>query len=67
LKLTGTHQVVIYAEDVNILDGNTNASVVTTKEFRLEVEADKTKCLIKSRDPNAGQNLNINIDNTSLD
>ena len=50
LKLNGTHQLLAYAEDVNILGGsahtvkeNAEALVVATKEIRLEVNADKTK------------------------
>ena len=47
LKLSGTHQLVAYAEDVNILGGsvltvkgNEEALVVATKEIGLEVNAD---------------------------
>ena len=50
LKLNGTHQLLAYADDVNILGGsintvkeNTEALVVATKEIGLEVNADKTK------------------------
>ena len=50
LKLNGTHQLLAYADDVNILGGsvhtvkeNTKALLVTTKETGLEVNADKTK------------------------
>jgi len=38
--------------------------VVASKECRLEVEADKTKYMIMSRDPIAGQNHNMNTGNT---
>jgi len=51
---------VAYADDVNILAGsvhtveqNTEALVVATKEIGLEVNADKTKYIIMSRDQNA--------------
>jgi hypothetical protein len=61
LKLSGTHQFLVYA-DVNILGGsipaikkNAEASVVASKEFRLEVNADKTKYKVMSRDQNAGR------------
>ena len=57
LKLNGTHQLLAYADDVNILEGsahtvkeNTEALVVTSKEIRLEVNADKTKHMVISRD-----------------
>jgi hypothetical protein len=49
LKLNGTHQLLVYADDVNILGGsvhiikkNVEALVVAWKEIRLEVNADKT-------------------------
>jgi len=61
LKLNGTHQLLAYADDVNILGGsihkvkeNVEAFVVATKEIGLEVNADKTKYVIMSRDQNAG-------------
>ena len=51
LKLKGTHQLLIYADDVNTLDGrentiqkNTEALVVASK-IGLEVNADKTNVL----------------------
>ena len=50
LKLNGTHQLLAYADDVNILGGrahavkeNAEALLVATKETGLEVNADKTK------------------------
>jgi len=49
LKLNGTHQLLAYADDVNILGGsihslkeNAEALVAATKEIGLEVNADKT-------------------------
>jgi len=35
---------------------------VATKETELEVNADKTKCMVMSREQNAGQSHNIKID-----
>jgi hypothetical protein len=62
LKLNGTHQFPVCADDVNILGGsihtikeNTEGLVVAKKEFRLEVNADKTKYMVRSRDQNAGR------------
>jgi len=61
LKLNGTHQLVGYDDDVNILGGsvhtvkgNAEALVVASKEIGLEVNADKTKCLVMSGDQNVG-------------
>jgi hypothetical protein len=57
LKLNGTHQLLAYADDVNILGGSTHtvkenaeALVVATREIGLEINADKTKYMIMSRD-----------------
>ena len=61
LKLNGTHQPLVYI-DVNILGGrvhtikkNTKALVVASKKTGLEVNADKTRYMITSRDQNAGR------------
>ena len=66
LKLNGTHQLLAYADDVNILGGsvhtvkeNAEALVVATKETGLEVNADKTKYMVMSQYQNAGQSHNI--------
>jgi len=55
LKLNGTHQLLIYADDVNILSGSvhtinktTEAVVAVSMETVLEVNADKTKYMVKS-------------------
>jgi hypothetical protein len=58
-------------DDVNILGGsvrtlkkNTDALVGASKETRLEVNTDKTKYMVMSRDQNAGQSHNTKIDNS---
>jgi hypothetical protein len=55
LNLNGTHQLLAYADDVNILGGsvhtvkkNAEALAVATKEIGLEVNANKTKYLVMS-------------------
>ena len=72
LKLNGTHQLLAYANDVTILGGsvhtvkeNAEALAVATKEIGLEVNADKTKYMVMSRDRNAGQGHSVKIDNSS--
>jgi hypothetical protein len=57
LKLNGTHLLLAYVNDVNILGGsiqtvkeNAETLEVATKEIGLEVNADKTKYTIMSRD-----------------
>jgi len=71
LKLNGTHQLLFYTNDVNILGGsehtvkeNAVALVVASKEIGLEVNANKTKYLVMSQDQNAGQSHNIKTDNS---
>ena len=55
MTLNGTHQLLVYADDVNILGGsvhtvkkNAEALVAATKEIGLEVNADKTKYMVVS-------------------
>jgi hypothetical protein len=57
LKLNGTHQLLVYADDVNILGRrihtikkNTEALVVVSKGIGLEVNPDKSKCMVVSWD-----------------
>ena len=80
LKLNGTHQLLVYADDVNMFGGyvhtlqkNTKALLVSSMEIGLEVNpdktglevnADKTKYNVMSRDQNARQSHNIKIDNS---
>jgi hypothetical protein len=72
-KLNGRHQLLVYADDVNMLGGsiqvqkNTEALVVASKEIGHEVNAEKTKYTIMSRNQNAGKNDNIKIDNKSFE
>ena len=61
MKLNGIHLLLAYTDDVNVLGGslnttekNTDALVVASKEIGLEVNADKTKCMVMSPDQNAG-------------
>jgi len=66
LKLNGTHHPLVYADNANILGRsihaikeNTAVLVVASQEIGLEVNAEKTKCMVMSRDQNAEQNHNI--------
>jgi len=74
LKLNGTHQLLVYTDDVNILRGsvrtikeNAQALIVTSNEIGLEVNADKTKYVVMSRDQNAGQSHSIKTNNGSFE
>jgi hypothetical protein len=73
LKLNGTHQLLVYADDVNLLRDNIDTMkknketlINTSKEVSLEANAEKTKCLLLSHHQNAGQNHNIKIANRSF-
>jgi hypothetical protein len=68
LKLNGTNQLLLYADDVNLLGydidtikKNTQTLIDASKEVGLEVNVEKTKNLLLSRHQNAGQNNNIKI------
>ena len=74
LKLNGTHQLLAYADNVNILAGsmhtlkeNAEALVAATREIALEVSADKTKYMVISRDQNAGRIQSVRIDNSTFE
>ena len=74
MKLNGTHQLLAYADDVNILGGsvhtlkeNAEALVAATREIGLEISADKTKYMVMSRDQNAGRNHSVRIDNSTFE
>jgi len=70
LKLT--HQPLVHADDVNILEGSehtiketTEALVVASKEIGPDVNADKTKYMFMPRYQNAGQSMKN--DNSSFE
>jgi len=74
LKLNSTHQLLVYADDVNILGGsihtikeNAEAFVLASKEIGLEVNADKTKYMLMSQDKNAGRSHSMKTDNSPLE
>jgi hypothetical protein len=74
LKLNGTHQLLAYADDVNVLAGSIHtlkekveALVAATGETGLKVSADKTKYMVMSRDRNAGRIHSVRIDNNTLE
>jgi hypothetical protein len=68
LKLNGTHQLLAYADDVNLLGDNIdtikkNAETLidASKEIGLEINVEKTKYMLLSRLQNVGQNRDIKI------
>ena len=61
MKLNGTHQLLAYADDVNILGGsvdtvkgNGEALAVASMETGQEVNADKSNYMVMSQYQNAG-------------
>ena len=74
LKLNGTHQLLAFADDVNILVGsvhtvkkNTEEFVAATKESGLEVNAHKSKYMTVFREQNAGRIYSIKMENSPND
>jgi hypothetical protein len=64
LKLNETHQLLVYADDVNLLGDNidtmkknTQSLIDGCKGVALEVNTEKTKYMLLSRHQNAGQSL----------
>ena len=74
MKLNDAHQLLAYADDVNILGGsvdtgnkNAEAFVAATKEIGLEVNAHKSKYMTASRDQNAGRIHSMKVNNSSIE
>jgi hypothetical protein len=74
LELNGTQQLIVYADDVNLLcdsirtiKENTETLLEAIGDVGLEMNADKTKYMIMSRHSNSGQNQNIRIANESFE
>jgi hypothetical protein len=72
LKLNGIHQLLDYADDVNLLRDNmdntkknTETLTAASKEVGLEVNTEKTKYMLLSGHQNADQNHDKNIANRS--
>ena len=61
------HNVNILGGSVHTVKENAKALVVATKEIGLEVNADKTKYLVMSRDRNVGRGHSVKTDNSSIE
>jgi hypothetical protein len=70
LELNGTHQLLVYANDFNLLVDSVNTIKENSEPFLeasrdtgLEINAEKVKYMIMSLLPNSGENQNIRIAN----
>jgi hypothetical protein len=74
LKLNRTHQLLAYADNVNLLGDNidnikknTETLIDASKKVGLEINVEKTKYMLLSRHENIGQNRDIKIANRSFE
>jgi hypothetical protein len=70
LELNGTHQLLVYADNVkflgdsvNTIKGNIETLLGASRDIGLEINAEKTKYMIMSRHPYSVQNENLRIVN----
>jgi hypothetical protein len=74
LKINGIHQLLAYADGVNLqgdnidtIKRNTETSIDASKEIGLEINVEKTKYILLFRNQNAYQNRDVKIANRSFE
>jgi hypothetical protein len=72
--MNATHQLLVYADDVNLLGDSVNTIrensetlLEASRDIGLEINAEKTKYMIMSCRLNSGQNQNIRVVNESFE
>jgi len=70
LKLSDTHQLLVYADNVNILDGSVQTvkkhteTLAVASKIGLVINVDKTKYMVMSQDQNPGKSHGMKTDNS---
>jgi hypothetical protein len=74
LEMNGTHQLLIFADDINLLGDSINiikenieTLLEPSRDVGLEIIAEKTWYMIKSCHLTSGQNQNVRVANESFE
>ena len=67
INLTKVILTLILGESIHMVKENAEALVVATKDIGLEVNADKTKYIVMSREQTSGLSHTMKVDNSSTE